>query len=232
MRRIFIIPCTDDRRCQLKILLNRLKEREPPHTEYYVVAQDLRDPFDRGMSLNVGFLLSKAHGLDMVVFHDVDTLPVEAFPKGYPTPLTGNEIIHLYGHEHSCGGIFVTTAKCYMRLGGYDSNPRWGGEDVAMQTRAHTFGVRLNKKQRVERFKGNYFIELDEKGNEIPNPLAHREWEKTIFGEGELRKLSQFNPDLTKPGSLYSRRQGVHVFSVEKIDSNVYLCRVRIEKIK
>lgn len=194
------------------------------------MAQDQRDPFDRGMNLNMGFLLSKASGDDVVVFHDVDTLPVDAHPKGYPEPTHDNEMLHLYGHEHSCGGILCTTAACFKRIGGFDSIPHWGGEDVAMQTRARTFGVRLNKTLRVERFQGNDFVELDMDANTIPNPTAHRLWEKDIFVRKE-KKIRSTLPDCSKPGALYSRRRGIHVYEVEPLEDRVILCKVRIEKL-
>jgi hypothetical protein len=228
-RKIFIIPCTEDRKQQLVVFLKELKQREPVTTEFYVVAQDMKDPFDRGMSLNMGFLASKAQGTDVVIFHDVDVIPVEAYPCGYPTP-SKNEILHLYGHEHSCGGIYATTAECYKHLGGHDSNPRWGGEDVAMQTRAHTFGVCVNKKRMVKRFQGNEFAELDRDGEPIPNKLAHREWEREIFIERRNKKIRTFHVDPTKPGSL-QRSQGIYFFGCELIENQVFSCNVRIKKL-
>lgn len=230
-RKVFIVPCTQDRKKQRDVFLRVLKEREPPSTVFYIVEQDMRDPFDRGMCLNVGFTASKAHQLDVVVLHDVDIIPVEAYPDGYPAPSNGNELLHLYGHVQSCGGIVVTTAQCFRRLGGLDSNPMWGGEDTALQTRAHTFGVKVNKTKRVERFQGNSFIELNLQGEAVPNPQAHREWEREIFVNRKLKKLSRFRPDVRAPGSLFSRHKGVHVFECVPLEERVYICRVRIEKI-
>ena len=230
-RRVVLIPCTEDRENQLRVLLPALKAREPPTTEFYVCQPSTLYPFDRGMTINVAFTASKAHGDDVVVVHDVDTVPIEAFPDGYPSPVGNREILHLYGHPHSCGGIITMTAACFERMGGFDSNPAWGGEDTAMQNRAPNLGVVVNKTHCVPRFHANMFNELDADANPVPNDLAHRVWEKEMFGpRSRLRQRGKFIPDLYSKGAL-ARRRGIQVFATTMLEDRVQCVHCAIEKL-
>lgn len=231
VRKVVLIPCTEDRLKQLDVLLPALKKREHPTTEFFVCTPELRDPFDRGMTLNVAFRASKAVGGDVVVVHDVDTVPVTAFPEGYPLPTGDREIMHLYGHEHSCGGIVTMTAACFEYMGGFDSNPAWGGEDVAMQQRAPKIGVVVNKARLVPRFSGDAFVELDADANPVPNPEAHRAWETDMFGpRSRLRERGSFHPNLYQKGDL-GRWRGVHHHGVTMIEDRVRQVKCRITKL-
>ena len=164
-RRWFVVPCTPDRRAHLEHLRTTIAVNEPT-ARIVAVEQIPGEALDRGMLRNIGFLFCGALSDEVVCFHDVDIRG----PNRYPNPQSNRSILHLYGHNHSLGGVVVMYAETFRQLGGYPSRPGWGREDVALQRFAEHAGVHIDKAQLTQRFSpGGAFVELD---NITAQPLS------------------------------------------------------------
>jgi hypothetical protein len=195
--RLSIVVPYRDRAEHLAALLPHLVDyfaRAPGHQDIpysvTVVEQAPGLPFSRGITRNVGYLLSRARA-DYVCFHDVDYLPIEAdysCPE-QPTctvwygaelrPIRPGRSNLAVRHElgNFFGGVVLMTNAQFEAANGYSTRYwGWGLQDLDLARRLESRGFRILRK------KGRF------------RPLDH---DHEGFTEtGELVTLSQRNKDL------------------------------------
>jgi xylosylprotein 4-beta-galactosyltransferase len=98
--------------------------------QIWVINQVDKHRFNRASLINVGFLLSRAHGCDYIAMHDVDLLPLNdklnySYPQDGPFHVSSPELHPRYHYATFVGGILLLTATHFEKLNGL-SNLFWG----------------------------------------------------------------------------------------------------------
>jgi hypothetical protein len=111
--------------------------------DVYIIEQNNEDKFNRGLLLNIGYLLSRENArYDRYIFHDVDLFPSQSIYELYfVEPQKQIHYIipkeeHKYNFEAYFGGVVGVTRDIYEKVNGYPNNFfGWGGEDDAVYNR-------------------------------------------------------------------------------------------------
>lgn len=102
---------------------------------FFVIEQDNERPFNRGWLLNVGSVISHEKGANVLVYHDVDTLPVREVEylvvPDHPTQLSSE--IDRFGFQppypKNAGGVTLLTYDQFVKLNGFSNHYEgWGAE--------------------------------------------------------------------------------------------------------
>lgn len=106
--------------------------------------------FNRGKLLNIGFDLACKAGYSVMIFHDVDLLPLShQLLEAYSTAPSEKQPVHIarvwkdrYStNDNYFGGIVKFSAKQFVAINGFPNNFwGWGGEDDEMLKRVHKVG--------------------------------------------------------------------------------------------
>jgi hypothetical protein len=178
---VLLIPYRD-REANAKIfiehILNFFNETKQGPVIIIIVEQIGERAFNRGALLNVGFLevnkILKNTDTVIYVAHDIDMLPVDnSILYTYMKP---NSIVHLYGPEHSLGGICSFNKSTYEKINGFPNNYwGWGREDVCILERAKHNGIIVDKSNFNKRVSPNKFREI--------LPEYTRNWPKGDYEE-------------------------------------------------
>lgn len=146
--------------------------------EIIVVNQDDAKQFNRGMSLNIGFVEAKKLKCDYVVFHDVDMLPVDVDYSYSDIPLHLATDFILQKDEKNrevfdqyFGGVTMFTVQDFIKIDGYSNKYwGWGYEDDDLLLRCERKGIELNtlrlknygRKGKTLKFNGiDAYVECD-----------------------------------------------------------------------
>ena len=113
------------------------------HIDFFIIDQNNMDRFNRGLLLNLGFLIAnKKYRYDRYIFHDVDLYPSQDIYDLYFKCLNKNihYIIpkpeHKYAFNDYLGGIIGLTDNDFYKINGFPNTFfGWGGEDDAMYDR-------------------------------------------------------------------------------------------------
>ena len=148
---IILIPYRDRYPQYIWFLHTWYRELAPPDTphELWFIHQVDKRPFNRGALKNLGFLFVKKrypqHYQQIVlIFHDVDTLPIsrDVFPYGQTVP---GVVRHYYGFTHVLGGIVEMCGVDFERCGGFPNYWSWGFEDNMLQERVLAQGMIIDR---------------------------------------------------------------------------------------
>jgi hypothetical protein len=148
-----------------------------------IVEQENSLPFNRGMLLNIGFLLG-ADESDYTCFHDVDYLPIWADYSWVeaPTPILWygaeqrpvapgrSNLMVQHNLDAYFSGVLLVPNDLFKRVNGYANDYwGWGFEDVDLRARFVAAGIPL------ERRKGTYVaLDHDNQGFKVdgtPSPI-------------------------------------------------------------
>jgi len=146
---VFIIPYRD-RDQQRQFFATHMKMvLEGIGSEIYYIHQTDSRGFNRGAMKNIGFLAMRnkyPNYRDITfVFNDIDTMPYTRGFLNYET--TPGIIKHFYGFTHALGGIVSINGGDFERMNGFPNLWAWGFEDNALQARALTAGIRIDRSQ-------------------------------------------------------------------------------------
>lgn len=150
---VFVVPYRD-RKEHLDIFKNQMKQvmknyNENEYKIFYIHQCDKRS-FNRGAMKNIGFLFIKQiysdHYEDITfIFNDVDTMPKKSNLIEYDT--THKTIKHFYGYNYTLGGIVSIKGADFEKLNGFPNYWAWGYEDNALQQRAKTNNITIDRSQ-------------------------------------------------------------------------------------
>ncbi|XP_012675538.3 beta-1,4-galactosyltransferase 5-like [Clupea harengus] len=120
---------------------------------FYVVEQTGREPFNRAMLFNVGFLEAmKDKAWDCMIFHDVDHIPendlnyygCRDMPRHYSVLL--DKYYYALPYEEFFGGVSGLKVDHIHRMNGFANGFwGWGGEDDDMWNRVHNAGYSVSR---------------------------------------------------------------------------------------
>jgi N-terminal region of glycosyl transferase group 7 len=130
--------------------------------KFIFVNQNWYYPFNKGAMLNIGFLEIKKLYPDLYqnitfVFHDVDIilfrgLDIRKLLDRFIT--SSGTIKHIYGFQHSLGGVFSITGLDYEKVGGSPNIYGWNVEDVILQDRVLSHNLRIDRSE-------SHFVDVD-----------------------------------------------------------------------
>lgn len=111
--------------------------------DVYIIDQNNADKFNRGLLLNIGYLVSKNNTkYDRYIFHDIDSYPDQSLFNLYFDHL--DKVIHFaspnLGYKYNFytffGGVVGVPFNIFEKMNGYPNNFfGWGGEDDAFYNR-------------------------------------------------------------------------------------------------
>ena len=109
--------------------LNSFLNRQQICHQFYVINQKDKYRFNRGMLINVGFILASNQSTYMAM-HDVDLLPLNdelsyRFPFKGPFHVSAPHLHPKYHYEKFVGGILLLQNKHFIQVNGF-SNNYWG----------------------------------------------------------------------------------------------------------
>jgi len=167
---IFIIPYRDreeELNTFIKTLPPILKEDGITNFKFFIVHQNDKKLFNRGMMLNIGFLEVKKrfpkHWRNIqLVCHDVDIYPTKSGVIKYETII--GKVHHPYGvlrpqFRGTVGGICIIMGEDYFRSGGHPNLYGWGGEDVGMSRRCQARGIEIDETDFIDRRTSPFVID-------------------------------------------------------------------------
>jgi hypothetical protein len=130
------------------------------HFDIYIIDQNNADKFNRGLLLNIGYIIAKTKGkYDRFIFHDVDSYPDETLLALYNK--YNNYNIHFacndykYSFPEFLGGVIGFTKNDFEKINGFPNTFfGWGGEDDSMYNRCVTNNIDIYRPS-----KGKYLLE-------------------------------------------------------------------------
>ena len=110
--------------------------------DFYIIDQNNADKFNRGLLLNLGYIIAKRKHYDRYIFHDIDSYPdddlFELYHKyidmniHYASPYLG----YKYTNYNFLGGVIGLKGPDFERINGFPNTFfGWGGEDDALYNR-------------------------------------------------------------------------------------------------
>jgi hypothetical protein len=130
--------------------------RRFPGADVFVVEQSPGARFNRGLLLNVGFLVAREApdappgGYESFVFSDVDTLPDAAALRNFfvrparPVHLSSDRVFDRRLYPEYLGGVVAFSREDFERVGGFpNSFFGWGAEDDALYDRVAGRGLAI-----------------------------------------------------------------------------------------
>ena len=164
---IFIIPYRD-RKTHLdyfqKHMTTILEDFSNEDYAIYYIHQCDRRNFNRGAMKNIGFLYVKEtypndYKNITLIFNDVDIMPKKKNIINYET--TNKNIKHFYGYNYTLGGIVSIKGNDFEFMNGFPNYWSWGYEDNALQERAKTKNINIDRSQFYRIYDDN-IIHLNE----------------------------------------------------------------------
>jgi hypothetical protein len=207
--RLSIVVPYRDRAAHLATLLPHLIEYfagAPGHQDipYFVIVVEQAPglPFSRGITRNIGYLLSRGRA-DYVCFHDVDYLPLEADYScpDQPTcalwygaelrPIRPGRSKLAVRHElkNYFGGVVLMRNEQFEAANGYSTRYwGWGLQDLDLARRLEAKGFRLARKQGRFHPLDHDHEGFTDTGNLVPLSQRNRE---LYDGRWELKRLPE-----------------------------------------
>ena len=140
-----LIPFRDNeeqqRTAQLTKFVSHMKRYHPDWTVLVVEQSDDGKKFNRGALLNIGTRIAAAHGVEYVIFHDVDLIPLKVLVPYYTA--IPDKPIHIakvwtskYDSPDFLGGVLSMSIADIATINGFPNTFfGWGGEDDALRNR-------------------------------------------------------------------------------------------------
>ena len=149
-----IVPIRNREKQLKKLLENYQSLFKNKNIDYriYIIEQTQGKTFNKGKINNVGFKISELENkhTQNYLFNDVDNYPLSKNTYNYNVNSEG--IHHLFGHRHCLGGILIMNKNIFKKINGYPNDFwGWGGEDVDLKKRAENLGVKIIRKQFIDR---------------------------------------------------------------------------------
>ena len=148
----------------------------------YIIEQSISKKFNKAKLNNIGFLESyKTDKLyTRYLFNDIDNYPIQDVIS-YKTDL--QDIHHFFGFDHCLGGFFTISKQNFIKINGYSNEFwGWGGEDTDLQHRAEVCNIKINRDNKISRFKNGIQVQ-----KLINDPIIDKD---------EKKKKSTFNTNL------------------------------------
>lgn len=126
---------------QLRKFISHIHRYHPDWNVLVIEQSDDDRKFNRGALLNIGAKIAEKNGLDYVIFHDVDLLPLMkivpyyiAFPE---KPIhIGKAWTSKYDSPTFLGGVLSMSIEDIKKTNGFPNQFwGWGGEDDALRNR-------------------------------------------------------------------------------------------------
>lgn len=143
---VLIIPHRN-RLDHLKLFIDNLSELSIDSTnqlDIYLIDQNNGDRFNRGLLLNIGYILAKKQKKYVrYIFHDVDIYPNQEILNSYFADIDKN--IHYttsysqtkYNFDTYFGGVSGFNSESFDKINGFPNNLfGWGGEDDCLYNRS------------------------------------------------------------------------------------------------
>tara|TARA_B100000795_G_C22805879_1_gene444842 strand:+ start:3861 stop:4532 length:672 start_codon:yes stop_codon:yes gene_type:complete len=181
-----------DRKSDLKYFLNNSYPLLNKHLEglkILIIEQVDGKPFNRGKTLNIGFMESES---DYYFTHDVDINPTEETIKSiYKKDVLDHRIVGIYTSCcNTLGGIIKMKSSTFETINGFPNNFwGWGCEDKDLQNRAEFKKVNITKNiLNNNPNKEKYFTIFDsgERDKKMPNHnFVYNIWKNVGLEEKE-----------------------------------------------
>ena len=147
---VFIVPFRDRDPHKVVFMSVMPKILEGEDYKILFIHQKDKRPFNRGAVKNIGFLYVKSlwpqsYRDITLVFHDIDFMPYRRGQFNYHT--RHGTVKHLYGFEHTLGGIFSIKAGDFERMNGFPNIWVWGLEDNILLKRWQAIGGQVDRSQ-------------------------------------------------------------------------------------
>jgi hypothetical protein len=121
----------------------KLALKDIHHYDVFVIEQTDIEKFNRGLLLNIGYLVAKKNKrYDRIIFHDVDSYPDQHLFNQYSTNLKYNihfaspHLGYKYKYENFVGGVIGMKMNDFESVNGFSTIFfGWGGEDDSFYTR-------------------------------------------------------------------------------------------------
>lgn len=121
--------------------------------DVYIIDQNNADKFNRGLLLNIGFIISKKIKLyDRFIFHDVDLYPDQTILDLYFKYIKNSihyiipKIEHKYSFGNYLGGVIGLSRETFEKINGFPNNFfGWGGEDDALYNRLSINNIEITR---------------------------------------------------------------------------------------
>ncbi len=128
--------------------------------DFYIIDQNNADKFNRGLLLNLGYIIAKRKHYDRYIFHDIDSYPdddlFEIYHKyidmniHYASPYLG----YKYTNYNFFGGVIGLKGSDFERINGFPNTFfGWGGEDDALYNRIVKNNIKVYRPS-----KGRYIL--------------------------------------------------------------------------
>ena len=181
----------------IKVMPTYLKKLGKKYTfKIIIIEQGNKKKFNRGVLLNVGFLLAE-HNVDYFIFHDVDLFPDNDMLKYYGCyPFKPIHLAHIWTKYSVSGkyfgGVNSFNKEDFRKINGYPNNYwGWGGEDDELYDRV------VNSNLTVINPKNGKYKEMEHekptKAEENPFPnkmklrLQHNKWKENGLNNVKYR---------------------------------------------
>mmetsp|Transcript_13354 Transcript_13354/g.20020 ORF Transcript_13354/g.20020 Transcript_13354/m.20020 type:complete len:371 (+) Transcript_13354:35-1147(+) len=126
-------------------MLKYMNQSTSPYHLFIIEQSNDNRKFNRGKLLNIGFDIAMKQGYNVIIFHDVDLLPISPqLLNAYTTVPEQNHPVHIarlwkdrYSNNESYfGGIVKFSIEQFKLINGFPNNFwGWGGEDDEMLKR-------------------------------------------------------------------------------------------------
>ena len=232
---VIIVPVRD--RDNEKSILSSMYKKSS-QMKIIFVNQNWDLPFNKGAMLNIGFLEVKKtfpnnfQNISFVI-HDVDVLP---FPNTKTLELierfkTIHGVIkHLYGFQHSLGGVFSITGSDFEKVGGFANIYGWHIEDIIFQNRALSQNLLIDRSM-------PYFVDIDNGATSL-NLSSHVPFKfeyRTYFVSEWKRETSNDNINALESYSLETEGCNIMITAfktkhdIDVAERNIRVCsRVKL----
>jgi len=181
-----------DRKSDLKYFLNNSYPLLKKHVEglkILIIEQVDGKPFNRGKTLNVGFMESES---DYYFTHDVDINPTEEMIKStYKKEVLDHSIMGIYTSCcNTLGGIIKMRSSTFEKINGFSNNFwGWGCEDKDLQNRAEHKKINVTKNiLNNDPNKDKYFkiFDVGDRDNKMPNHhFVYNVWKNVTIEDRE-----------------------------------------------
>ena len=170
----------------IKFMPNYFKKLGKKYTfKIIIVEQGNKKKFNRGVLLNVGFLLAE-HNVDYFIFHDVDLFPDDDMRKYYGCyPFKPIHLAHIWtkygvGGKYF-GGVNSFNKEDFRKINGYPNDYwGWGGEDDELYNRVVDCNLTVinPKNGKYKEMKHEKPTKEEVNPNKMKLRLQHNKWKE------------------------------------------------------
>ena len=212
-KKLAIIIPYRDRKTALETIIPKLSEYVSKQVEIfdiYIVEQDNKDLFNKGLINNIGFLLNPDY--DYYCFHDVDLIPLfsdYSYPKN-PSHLSTycSQFNYIETPDSVMGGVITFRKEHFYKVNGYPiSYVGWGSEDRNLKLRCEKIGLSPLKHQ-----FGKYFSVPH--SHRLNNPV---EYNQHLLNGKKMQEFEKNTDDMFNDGL---KQIDLKNFKIEKTETH------------